>query len=164
MPDASPETIGKGFSTAFRLSTPVWLPYNQGRAHRADEQAVMPFAEEVRRRQADRGIGGIEEYRVHIMSGHGASSGGQVRDGEPRPASAKALRSAWMGDASFEDPDRNAMLSAREARVQEALHGTWTRGFGGGKEVGLEGVEEFAEAKGESVGSLSDKWIRRHHD
>ena len=154
MPDASPETIGKGFSTAFRLSTPVWLPYNQGRAHRADEQAVMPFAEEVRRRQADRGIGGIEEYRVHIMSGHGASSGGQVRDGEPRPASAKALRSAWMGDASFEDPDRNAMLS----------HGTWTRGFGGRNDVCLQGVEEFAEAKGESVGSLSDKWIRRHHD
>lgn len=53
-------------------------------------------------------------------------------------------------------------LSDREARVNEALHGTYLRGQRGTTDIGLEGVEEYAAACGEDLNSMAQKWFKRH--
>ena len=58
------------------------------------------------------------------------------------------------------------MLTEREIRVKEALYGTWERnGARSGRDtvdVGLEGVEEYIQARGTTVEEEAKQWADRH--
>lgn len=85
---------------------------------------------------------------------------------EPRPEEARLSRSAWTGERSWSE-EGGGMLTEREARVQEALYGTWTRDAKGRAstiEVGLDGVEEYMETRGETVNKGADVWEGRHNE
>lgn len=83
-------------------------------------------------------------------------------DAPPEPA--RVSRSAWTGEDSWAESS-GGMLSEREARVKEALFGTWERSAGRmGREtvdVGLDGVEEHIQAKGQNVEEVAKMWYER---
>jgi hypothetical protein len=93
--------------------------------------------------------------------------------GDSAPTPLRISRSAFSGEESWKSP-ADPWLTEREMRVKEALYGMLERGTGSGIqsargssgaiEVGLEGVEEYAEARGKEIRDDAKLWQSRHDE
>ena len=161
LPNTASTTIADGVENAFKSDAPLWQEYNNDDTA-ANPPFQAPFLMEVVTKQSLRGIGGIEEFRTYSLAGDRV--GANIPRGNPKPYAVRPLRSAWTSTemSSKADIKHAANMSEREARVEEALHGTWMGGWT--REAGLEGVEEYAQATGQGVRKLAEKWMRRDAD
>jgi hypothetical protein len=167
LPNTSTSTIAQGVALAFQRSKRQWQEYNSrldadSSAYALASSNPVPFLPEVTRRHAQRGLGGIEEFRDHTVGD--ARVGGAMRDGDVKIKASKPAISAWIGEQAWNNVDRAALLSEREARVNEALHGTYLGSSRNSVDIGLEGVEEYTRAVDEAPASMRQKWMRRNRD
>lgn len=147
--------MSEGFKTTFHtLHTPILTSYNV-------------FNSRARKLHARRSLGGLDNLRIKHPKGTGAA----FAEHDDPPASVKLSRSAFTGEDSWMEGS-SGMLSERELRVQEALYGSLERGSRSrsirgeiqGVDVGLEGVEEFMEARGKQIGEDAKMWEGRHDE
>ncbi|OCF36391.1 hypothetical protein I317_02000 [Kwoniella heveanensis CBS 569] len=161
----NPQDIAIGFENAFRHTKAE--PNFQG---------YYDFATQVSENQSQHPTGGIEnlvekprspEARGSVFRGSQSRHINVAETVQPtfkdQTANTEELWSQ-RGDQSRGFSRRDQFLSERELRVQEALYGTWERGGAGMDRVepGLEGVLEFVQAKGKSVGDYAKEWERRN--
>ncbi|WWD01103.1 hypothetical protein V866_008041 [Kwoniella sp. B9012] len=76
----------------------------------------------------------------------------------------KKVYDIWSDRGSGSDTQH---LTERELRVQEALYGTWERGSQGMNsriQPSLDGILEFVEAKGKTVGEYAEEWKVRDRE
>ncbi|ODN73004.1 hypothetical protein L202_08403 [Cryptococcus amylolentus CBS 6039] len=144
----SPTELPVGFENAFRhTKPPAFDTYEDFRRSVHATQALHP-------------PGGmenlVEKGTVLDSSKAGVYTGTQKAF--KRLPSAQGLVSETDGVKSS---DR--ALSERQMRVKEAIYGTWERGGSGMNraEPALDGVLEYIEAKGKTVGEYAQEWEKR---
>ncbi|WVQ77663.1 hypothetical protein IAR50_007351 [Cryptococcus sp. DSM 104548] len=144
----SPTELPAGFENAFRhTKPPVFDTYDSFRRSVHATQALHP-------------PGGMENLVKKGDSLESSAAGVYV-------ATQKAFKELPSEKGLVSETDgvksSDRRLSERQMRVKEAIYGTWERGgLGMNKaEPGLDGVLEYIEAKGKTVGEYAQEWEKR---
>jgi hypothetical protein len=143
-----PSQLPHAFEIAFRAGVPEYTKYedyhNASHLSRQDQQLV--------------------EYDPTSPSGTRTGAGGGSRiDNVLR--SRDIVPTFGFVEEKWSDAGARAFaMSERDKQVREALFGTFERGPGESIKPALEGVEEWLEKEGRSVGDVAKEWEGRHEE